>query len=94
LLRRRIHNGNRGGSRELDQLSDAAAPPRLGSWGGGILLSIVRSRLLLRLHGWPRARRAVHGFVYLRELGVFATFAPNDASSPTTILYGINTQFR
>jgi hypothetical protein len=46
------------------------------------------------LHGWPRARRAVHGFVYLRELGVFATFAPNDASSPTTILYGINTQFR
>jgi probable HAF family extracellular repeat protein len=32
----------------------------------------------------------IHGFVYLRDLGVFATFAPNDASFPVTILNGIN----
>lgn len=31
-----------------------------------------------------------HGFVYLRDLGVFATFAPNDASFPSTALNGIN----
>jgi probable HAF family extracellular repeat protein len=33
---------------------------------------------------------AIHGFVYLRDLGVFATFAPNDASFPNTVLNGIN----
>src|SRR6516165_3382556 len=33
---------------------------------------------------------AIHGFVYLRDLAVFATFAPNDASFPNTVLNGIN----
>src|SRR5919204_3508802 len=31
-----------------------------------------------------------HGFVYLRDLNVFATFAPSDATFPNTALNGIN----